>query len=1036
MNSRRGTTNWNNSNNTIISARKKCQMTFLLLVIFALSSSSRTFAHRSSSSSSSSNWPWQTFKSQRSQQHRRQQQPRQKQQQHLSSSSSWSQKLHRLLYAWQTATPYSDPNNICTAGATGYRATPGCLGYAFCNNGYLMGGGSEEEMKLSVIACGTNQLFDEGIGACTARQNVKCNKPGGGSSSNPNSKPTTARPPTDNSDNIARINNPWDTPNYSPNYSPNNNNNNNNNSSPTTVRPPTTARPPTNNNNGNPATVTNYNPWDTPNYSPNNAPNPPPRRTKRPTRRPVRRPTKEPTRRPTAPRTPRPQTPSASLLVDSAVNPPPPTRRPTPRPNPRPTKRPLVWRDEPEEEDRIDPTTGLVWIEGSTSSSYFCGARWGDWSLESCDRATPCPGGDHSACPAGESCFPRTPCVSLKANTANSQTPKAPTPKPTPVPLLFEGDPSKRFCGYDWAHVVESCLTATPCSGGYSQGVCPDGMICIADAPCSDEAYLAYLRGETSQADDYDFSPIAESKPSPSSSTATAAANVDDNNGIIAGGCATDRDCPMGQFCNRPGSVAGGDYGRCGWCLLNGMGCPADKTCNLNDLACEDSTVVDGGDDAVASLYQNPDGNKFFCGINFTMIRGQCLRSKPCPNGVASVHCSSDEGCFFVPTCKAEYSEVAARQSAAIAAIKPRPTSRPTAKSVAGTVAAKQLDANQEDQATSAQPARKPVTRNPTKQVVENPTSTGMVDPTVPAAPYKLFQTEIEEPSNELQKYPTSTPTVRQPEIANGAPSAPVLAALFPEDTANEDSNKNSAAISGETVNQNRPTPASQTQPTPETCRLCGDATLDRSRRVNLEGSNISCAQVVGFFLSESIKEGSNRCLNFRGQYFSTCCNTEQADDLIDQSASQGSEAVVSGLANQDEPVVSSLTQPAQETMCSLCGESKVDPSRRVNFGDTNMSCGEIGWVFVSESIAEGSDRCLNFRGQYFEECCNASEAGESYNAQGSGTEVSPPTIPSTHGPTRESDMWKTIALLSPAPTIKVSPWSCCFLIAVGISFI
>ena len=37
--------------------------------------------------------------------------------------------------------------------------------------------------------------------------------------------------------------------------------------------------------------------------------------------------------------------------------------------------------------------------------------------------------------------------------------------------------------------------TTTPCSGGYSQGVCPDGMICIADAPCSDEAYLAYLQG-------------------------------------------------------------------------------------------------------------------------------------------------------------------------------------------------------------------------------------------------------------------------------------------------------------------------------------------------------------------------------------------------------------------------------------------------------------------------------------------------------------------------------------------------------------
>ena len=49
----------------------------------------------------------------------------------------------RGLYAWQTATPYADPDALCGSGATGYRATRDCSGFVYCLNGYLMvsGGG-------------------------------------------------------------------------------------------------------------------------------------------------------------------------------------------------------------------------------------------------------------------------------------------------------------------------------------------------------------------------------------------------------------------------------------------------------------------------------------------------------------------------------------------------------------------------------------------------------------------------------------------------------------------------------------------------------------------------------------------------------------------------------------------------------------------------------------------------------------------------------------------------------------------------------
>ena len=74
----------------------------------------------------------------------------------------------RYIYEWQSATPYSDPNNICSAGATGYRAISDCTGYVYCNNGYLMGGGSEYELVNSVMPCPNAQLFDDSIQACSS----------------------------------------------------------------------------------------------------------------------------------------------------------------------------------------------------------------------------------------------------------------------------------------------------------------------------------------------------------------------------------------------------------------------------------------------------------------------------------------------------------------------------------------------------------------------------------------------------------------------------------------------------------------------------------------------------------------------------------------------------------------------------------------------------------------------------------------------------------------------------------------------------
>jgi len=96
----------------------------------------------------------------------------------------------------------------------------------------------------------------------------------------------------------------------------------------------------------------------------------------------------------------------------------------------------------------------------------------------------------------------------------------------------------------------------------------------------------------------------------------------------------------------------------------------------------------------------------------------------------------------------------------------------------------------------------------------------------------------------------------------------------------------------------------------------------------------------------------------------------------------------VGGEENQNLPASSQTvpqSQPLPLESCSLCGNSKLNWSQMVNFGGNDMSCEEFGRLFESESISEGSDRCLNFRAQYFGECCHAEHAGVGCDLCGTG---------------------------------------------------
>ena len=155
-------------------------------------------------------------------------------------------------------------------------------------------------------------------------------------------------------------------------------------------------------------------------------------------------------------------------------------------------------------------------------------------------------------------------------NNITTQPTRFPTNHPTNPPITTD-DPSKRYCGYNWKHVSDTCLSAIPCPLGDAQGVCPSGMTCIAETPCSDSNYLDMLKEKEKQngsSGGVISSPINVPVPSPQVST-------------------TDNNKPTPSFISS-------------------------------------STISNNNVGLSSMLYQNPQGNKYFCGTNYDEVTSQC----------------------------------------------------------------------------------------------------------------------------------------------------------------------------------------------------------------------------------------------------------------------------------------------------------------------------------------------------------------------------------------------------------------------------
>ena len=177
-------------------------------------------------------------------------------------------------------------------------------------------------------------------------------------------------------------------------------------------------------------------------------------------------------------------------------------------------------------------------------------------------------------------------------------------------------------------------------------------------------------------------------------------------------------------------------------------------------------------------------------------------------------------------------------------------------------------------------------------------------------------------------------PTVAssEPEIADGYLNPIMSSELLPEHTLSLNETTNSDV-------------SAQTDSVPTICRLCGDSELDSTQVVTLDGNEVACDIFDLILRSANIFDGSDRCTDYRGEYFSTCCGTTSVDD--------GQSSV---------------------GKCILCGGSapREDVDAIIFFSGEMIYCTDLATKLLEEEDGISSDSaiCQTSKNSYSEICC------------------------------------------------------------------
>lgn len=107
--------------------------------------------------------------------------------------------------------------------------------------------------------------------------------------------------------------------------------------------------------------------------------------------------------------------------------------------------------------------------------------------------------------------------------------------------------------------------------------------------------------------------------------------------------------------------------------------------------------------------------------------------------------------------------------------------------------------------------------------------------------------------------------------------------------------------------------------------------------------------------------------------------STSSTDLSLVQSTASDDNSKGNNVLSSDastNPLASGQQIPSE--FCSVCdSDGQLIRSAPVTYDGNNISCGEFGWISLSENIAEGSDKCFDIRAQYAGTCCNTRTASD-----------------------------------------------------------
>ena len=222
-------------------------------------------------------------------------------------------------------------------------------------------------------------------------------------------------------------------------------------------------------------------------------------------------------------------------------------------------------------------------------------------------------------------------------------------------------------------------------------------------------------------------------------------------------------------------------------------------------------------------------------------------------------------------------------------------------------------------------------------------------------------------------------------------------------------------------------------------CNLCGTDTtttvLNPSQVASLDGNAyMKCEELTQIFTSQSITEGSTRCLNFRGQFYNPCCIEKNANE--DDEVVGGASSIVSSqesVAEEDDDISSD--------MCSLCGDQNyntMNSGGMVFFMGEEIACDELGNRVYTKIRFDSSD-CEVAQRSYSGTCCTSLDGTFNTNNINVNSPVGTPPTPSPHSSTTAKphylSNWNTNVIMSPASRTCLASFilSFCLPIAVGI---